>query len=228
MARSRNRRGQGDRLREDLLDAAEELLTELGDERAVTIRAIVERVGVTPPSLYRHFATKQELIREAVARRFGALAQAIGARAGPPAERGDAAGALRGGCLGYLDWAHREPGAYALLFHSRRETVVSSEGPSGTEAFEALTGGIRACQQAGVARAGDPHHLALLVWASLHGIATLTAARPAIEWPPLATMVEELLTGVVGLPPGAGDADDDVRVHQCQPSSSSRSSSIPK
>lgn len=204
MARSRNRRGQGDRLREDLLDAAEYLLTELGDERAVTIRAIVERVGVTPPSLYRHFDTKQDLVREAVALRFAALAQAIGAGAGPAAERGDAAGALRGGCLGYLDWAHREPGAYALLFHSRRETLAS-DGPSGTEAFEALTGGIAACQQAGVARGGDPYRMALLVWASLHGIASLTDARPAIDWPSIPMMVDDLLAGVVGLP--SPDAD---------------------
>jgi AcrR family transcriptional regulator len=206
MARSRNRRGQGDRLREDLLDAAEELLAELGDERAVTIRAIVERVGVTPPSLYRHFETKEDLVREAVVRRFGALAQAVGAGAGPAAERGDPAGALRGGCLGYLDWAHREPGAYALLFHSRRETIVTSGGPSGTEAFGALAGGIAACQQAGLARDGDPHRMALLVWASLHGIASLTDARPAIDWPSMPTLVDDLLTGVVGLP-SRTDAD---------------------
>jgi AcrR family transcriptional regulator len=203
MARSRNRRGEGDRLREELLDAAEQLLTELGDERAVTIRAIVERVGVTPPSLYRHFETKQDLVREAVARRFGALAKAVGAGAGPAAARGDAAGALRGGCLGYLGWARLEPGGYALLFQGRRDTLVA-EGPSGTEAFEALAGGIAACQQAGVAREGDPERLALLVWASLHGIATLTAARPAIDWPSIDDLVDELLAGIVGLPRASG------------------------
>lgn len=213
MARSRNRRGEGDRLRDDLLDATETLLAETGDERAVTVRDVVDRVGVTPPSLYRHFATKQDLIREAVARSFGALARAIQAGAGPAASRGDAPGALQGGCLAYLQWAHDEPGGYALLFTSRRETLLTPGGSSGTEAFDALVDGIAACQRAGVARDGDPREMALLVWAGLHGIASLNSARPAIDWPPLARMVDELLTGLVGLtdsdrPPAGGRAND--------------------
>src|SRR5690606_33828975 len=127
--------------------------------------------------------SKEALVRDAVTRRFGALARAIGEAAGPATERGDAAGALRGGCLAYLRWARDEPGGYALLFTSRRRTVVSPDGPSGTEAFDALTGGIAGCQQAGVAREGDPQRLAMLVWAALHGLATLRTARPSIEWP---------------------------------------------
>lgn len=200
MARRRAARGEGDRLRDELLDAAEHLLNETGDERAVTIRGIVDRVGVTPPSLYRHFDSKQELVREAVSRRFGALARAIGEGAAPAAERGDAAGALRGGCLGYLRWAGEEPGAYALLFTNRRETLLSDDGPSGTAAFEALTGGIAGCQQAGVARDGDPQRMAMLVWAALHGLASLRTARPGIDWPALDDLVDDLLAGLVGLP----------------------------
>jgi AcrR family transcriptional regulator len=199
VARSRNPRGQGDQLRDELVDAAEALLAETGDERAVTVRAIVDRVGVTPPSLYRHFSDKQELVREAVSRRFGALAQAIGAGAGPAAERGDAAGALQGGCLAYLEWARDEPGGYALLFTSRRDTMLDIDGPSGTVAFDALTGGVAACQQAGLAHDGDPARIAMLVWAALHGLATLAAARPGIDWPPSEDLVDDLLQRLVGL-----------------------------
>lgn len=200
MARSRSPRGEGERLRDDLIDATEALLAETGDERAVTIRAIVERVGVTPPSLYLHFPTKQHLVREAVDRRFASLARAIRDGAAPAAERGDAPAALRGGCLAYLQWARDEPGGYALLFTARRDTMAETgRGPSGTAAFDALTGGIAACQQAGVARDGDPAAMALLVWAALHGIATLTTARPGIPWPPIETMVSDTLAGLVGL-----------------------------
>lgn len=201
MARSRAARGHGDRLRAELLDAAEELLNETGDERAVTIRAIVDRVGVTPPSLYRHFDSKQELVRAAVARRFGSLGQAIGEGAAPAAERGDPAGALRGGCLGYVTWAQQEPGGYALLFSSRRDTLASPDGPSGTEAFTSLVDGIVACQDAGVAHDGDPYRLAMLVWAGLHGLATLTTIRPNIDWPPIEVLIDDLLAGQVGLLP---------------------------
>lgn len=201
MTRTRAPRGEGDRLHDELLDAAETLLNETGDERAVTIRAIVDRVGVTPPSLYRHFDSKEDLIRQAVARRFGALARATGEGAGPASERGDVAGALRGGCLGYLRWAEQEPGGYALLFSDRRDTLIS-EGPSGTEAFAALTRRIAGCQQAGLAREGDPQHMAMMVWAGLHGLASLTTARPHIDWPPLEQLVDDLLTGLVGLARG--------------------------
>lgn len=205
MPRPRSRRGEGEQLREELLDATEALLNETGDERAVTIRAIVERVGVTPPSLYRHFASKEELVREAVVRRFDALAEAIADGRAPGEAQGDPAAALRGGCLAYLRWGQQEPGGYALLFGSRRETLVTDDGPSGTEAFDALVQGIAECQRAGLAHDGIPAYLALLVWSGLHGLATLMAARPNIDWPPDGTLVDDLLTGHVGLHPRSTD-----------------------
>ena len=210
MGRPRSPRGQGDQLRDELLDATEQLLTETGDERAVTIRAVVDRVGVTPPTLYRHFANKRELVGEAVARRFAALGAAIAAETGRFAEAGDPAGALHAGCLAYLDWAREDPGGYALLFTSRRDTFLPG-GPSGTEAFEALADGIAACQQAGLAHHGDPRHLGLLLWASLHGIATLSTSRPHIDWPDNHRIVTDLLEGLAGLsvpPRASGNTQD--------------------
>lgn len=208
MGRPRSPRGQGDQLRDELLDATEQLLTETGDERAVTIRAVVDRVGVTPPTLYRHFSDKRELVTEAVSRRFVALGAAIASRTGPFAEAGDASGALRAGCLAYLDWAREDPGGYALLFTTRRDTYLPG-GPSGTDAFEALAEGIAACQDAGLARDGDPRHLGLLLWAALHGIATLSTTRPHIDWPDNHQLTTELLTGLVGLPPHVQEPHDD-------------------
>lgn len=209
MARTRHRRGQGERLRDELLDAAEALLTETGDEHAVTVRAVVDRVGVTPPSLYRHFATKGELVAEAVGRRFEALGAAIAAGAEAGGRRGGSAEALRGGCLGYLRWAAADPRGYALLFTTRRSTLVGGGRPRGTQAFDALVGGIAAAQAAGQARAGEPERLALLVWAALHGIATLAAARPHIAWPPQEELLDDLLAGLLELPRSdAGDVAD--------------------
>lgn len=199
MARPRSPRGQGDRLRDELLDATEQLLTETGDERAVTIRAVVDRVGVTPPTLYRHFADKHALVGEAVARRFAALGTAIATKTAPAIEAGDPAGALHAGCLAYLDWARNDPGGYALLFTSRRDTFLPG-GPSGTEAFEALAEGIAACQQAGLAHDGDPRELGLLLWAALHGIATLSTSHAHIDWPDTHQIVTDLLSGLTGLP----------------------------
>ena len=61
-ARVRARRGEGDKLREEILVAVSDLLDETNDESAVSIRAIADRVGVTPPSIYRHFEDKEAML----------------------------------------------------------------------------------------------------------------------------------------------------------------------
>src|SRR5207248_11518684 len=71
--RTRARRGEGELLRTQILDAAERLLIETGSEEAVSIRRIAEAVGVTPPSIYLHFADKDELIFAVCERQFEAL-----------------------------------------------------------------------------------------------------------------------------------------------------------
>jgi AcrR family transcriptional regulator len=71
--RTRARRGEGERLRGQILEAAERLLVEAGDEQAVTIRDVAEAVGVTPPSVYLHFADKDELLFAISERNFAEL-----------------------------------------------------------------------------------------------------------------------------------------------------------
>ena len=61
-ARTRNPRGQGDRLRVALMDAARDLLLELGDQDKLSVRAVTARAGVAPNALYLHFADKDELL----------------------------------------------------------------------------------------------------------------------------------------------------------------------
>src|ERR687888_1511242 len=71
--RRRAPRGQGERLRAEILAAAEHLLVETGDEEAVSIRAVADSVGVTPPSIYLHFADKNELMFAVCERQFERL-----------------------------------------------------------------------------------------------------------------------------------------------------------
>src|ERR1700744_2586227 len=75
--RSRARRGEGGRLREDILAAAEELLLASGDATALSIRAIATAVGVTPPSIYLHFADRNELVFEVCDRKWRELAASL-------------------------------------------------------------------------------------------------------------------------------------------------------
>lgn len=60
--RQRASRGSGDRLRDEIIDAAIALVLETKELRAPSIREVARKIGVTPPSIYLHFADKDELM----------------------------------------------------------------------------------------------------------------------------------------------------------------------
>ena len=75
--RSPQIRGEGETLRADLLTATERLMIEAGSADAVSIRAIADAVGVTPPSIYLHFPDKDSLILAVCERHFEAFDSVI-------------------------------------------------------------------------------------------------------------------------------------------------------
>src|SRR5262245_12859119 len=73
LRRRRAPRGSGEQSREEILDATTHLLLETGHAKAVSIRSVAQRVGVTPPSIYLHFADKDALLDAVCARYFEKL-----------------------------------------------------------------------------------------------------------------------------------------------------------
>src|ERR1700752_240116 len=71
--RMQNRRGEGPRLRAEIIDAAARLLVEKGPE-AVSLRAIARRAGITAPAIYAHFDGLDEVLEAIVANNFQMLA----------------------------------------------------------------------------------------------------------------------------------------------------------
>jgi AcrR family transcriptional regulator len=201
--RARNRRGEGDRLRQELIDAALGLLREEdGGESALSLRAVARRAGVSAPAVYLHFPSKEAVVEAALRDRFQVLTSAIDNAA---ADAPNAAEALRAGCLAYLAFAERDPGAYRLLFEGAVSHPKADEGnppqrPLGSDAFETLSRGLQACRDSGMIPAVDVNRSAVLVWTGLHGIATLRRAHPAFPWPSNADLVSDLLSRVTGLP----------------------------
>ncbi|WP_329047432.1 TetR/AcrR family transcriptional regulator [Amycolatopsis sp. NBC_01488] len=72
--RARSRRGEGDRLKADVLAAVNRLLAEWGDHEKLTMRAVAKEVGVAAPTIYLHFADKTELVWAALADKYEQLA----------------------------------------------------------------------------------------------------------------------------------------------------------
>src|SRR6202049_1769305 len=73
LRRRRAPRGSGEQLRDEILDATTDLLLETGHAKAVSIRSVAQRVGVTPPSIYLHFSDKDALLDAVCARYFEKL-----------------------------------------------------------------------------------------------------------------------------------------------------------
>src|SRR6187402_1454924 len=88
-----NRRGQGERLRDEILDAASRLLATSGSRDAVTLRAVAREAAIAAPSIYPHFPNRDAVLDAVVVRTFDQLAafcSAAGAQVPPGAARLDA------------------------------------------------------------------------------------------------------------------------------------------
>src|SRR4029453_11625874 len=115
--RARNRRGEGGRLREEIVDAARELLEEHGNEASISLRAVARRVGITAPSIYPHFARREDILRAVITRAADELVARL-----EHALRGekDPVARLRAGCDAYVTFAAEHPHHYRVLFERRR------------------------------------------------------------------------------------------------------------
>ena len=204
--RQRARRGEGDRLRGEILAAAEELLVETADESAVSIRAIADRVGVTAPSIYRHFADKDTLILSVVESVFGRLDEALEAAAADAADPFDEV--MRKG-RAYVAFGLAHPEHYRLLFMCKddRKKDHDLDGPAvaGAAAFDHLQDTVqRMLERAspGVERP-DPFAMTCAIWAGVHGITSLLIVYENFPWGDRDAVIKTLIDALVaGLKPG--------------------------
>jgi AcrR family transcriptional regulator len=197
-ARRRSRRGEGDRLREEIIIAANQMISETGDDAALTLRGVARRVGIAAPSIYRHFPDVDELKMAVVQHSFAEFTQARDAAAG---ESDDPASRLLARCRAYTRFAVANPGPYRYLFSQHAPTGAADRPPVDLPVFQTLADSISRCQQAGLARARDDSHwLAAQVWAALHGLVLLRLNAPGFPWPgPLEQMADQAVTRLIDL-----------------------------
>lgn len=175
--RPRNRRGEGNQLREEILDAAHAVLSDNGDETAVTLRGVARQAGIAPQSCYLHFATRDDLLWALYEREFATLRDALesaGAPTDSPRNR------LRALCSAYVTYAETQSGSYALLFSGRGAKHPEWDGRLPGEQTSTLwINTIAECVPDGTA-AGP---VAADLWAALHGTITLRRSLPGFPWP---------------------------------------------
>jgi AcrR family transcriptional regulator len=190
--RRRARRGEGARLRDEILAAAEELLLETGSEDEVSVRAVAERVGVTPPSIYRHFEDKGTLIFEVCDRQFRRFHEYLDAERSGHA---DPVEALKATGRAYIEFGLTYPEHYRIMFMGRSDLTPEQYQDhvlAEHESFMALVGSVQDCIDAG-RMDGDALERATLLWTLTHGVTSLLIAKPNFPWPPLERLVEQVL-----------------------------------
>jgi AcrR family transcriptional regulator len=191
--RGRNARGEGERLRAQLLEAATEMLAESEDPETVSVRAVTRRAGVSPTALYLHFENREQLfiaVSEECFAELGEAMRAAGAGAGDdPRDQLIAIGHA------YLRFARERPGHYAVLFQRHINPQADDQEPKiGMHVFESL---VEVVQRCGVPEA-DAFDYGVLLWMSLHGRAAVASAMPGFPFPDEDRYVELLAERVVG------------------------------
>jgi AcrR family transcriptional regulator len=190
-ARPRSRRGEGETLRADLLAATERLMIETGSADAVSIRAIADEVGVTPPSIYLHFPDKESLILAVCERHFEVFDSVI-EDAGRSTD--DPVDSLRRRGRAYVRFGLENPEPYRILFMTRSESAQQRDVVvgAGARAFQHLVDAVQRCVDAGAFRPGDPVLAATCVWTAVHGITSLLISMPGFPWPDVETLVDHV------------------------------------
>ncbi|MFB7657472.1 MULTISPECIES: TetR/AcrR family transcriptional regulator [unclassified Streptomyces] len=163
--RPRNARGEGDKLREEILQATLRLIA---DETRMSIvplslREVAREAGVTAPAIYRHFADKEELSRTAVRSLFDQLLDEmdLAERTSdglPPARR------LAELAHSYCRFAERNPAGFHVMFadrdRHRNETARLAERWRDA-VVRLVEGGVRTIL--------TPEAGAVMVWSAVHG-----------------------------------------------------------
>ena len=193
--RPRARKGEGHRLRAELVAAASDLLADLGDPNLLSMRAVAAAVGVTPPSIYRHFADKQALLLAVLTERWAEMHRILVGAAG---KSDDPFEALRRFCLAYVRFAEERPGHYRVLFSAAAPAGVTEDPTShpGAPTFLALVELVQRCLDAGAEPqpGRDSWFLALQVWLSGHGLVDLRIGqRFPFPWPPGELLLDAVL-----------------------------------
>jgi len=213
--RQRNPRGQGERLRDDIIEAASRLLEDSAAP-PLSLRAVAREVGVAATSVYLHFDDVESLVRAVASRRFTDLIRAQDeATAGviDPCDR------LRAACLMYCEFGLAHPGHYQVTFTN--PLPVGDDMPwdqmPGQKAWEHFVEAVAPC----LGRTpDDPEAVrtALLLWQQMHGTVSLRISRPRFPWPPLAESVAEAVTRLAIRVPQSPDARPGARRGAARPS----------
>ncbi len=187
--RGRNRRGEGARLRADILTAATGLLDQ-GGERALTLRAVAREAGVTAPSIYLHFPGRPAILLAVVHEAFAELARRIEAAV----TGADARQRLYAAGHAYLDFAAAHPRRYHAMFGFACRPIDLD-----ALVLRIFARALTDSAAAGHSTSTNPRADTVALWLGLHGLAHQQTVIRALPWP--AGLMPHLVASLAHLTP---------------------------
>lgn len=200
--RRRNPRGQGSRLREEIIQATSVLLERTANEESVTLRAIAREIGIASPSISSHFADRMEILDAVIAREVTALYDMLAAAV---AARTDPVDKLLAAVRAYYNYGVTRPSRYRLLLGRRflpdwsedRQMTDSLQVTGAT--FQMIVGLIQDCIDAQRSSSADASVTAVSLWAFLHGVVALPNAITTFPWPDMEQVLEDAVVRIARL-----------------------------
>jgi len=172
-------------LRRALLEAGIALARSGGPD-AIVLREATRRAGVVPNAAYRHFASRQELLMAVRAYALSEMAIAMENEMAALKENPESAefarGFLRAVGLGYLSFAHTEPGlfrtAFSVPLNDGTDSDPARAGRSGLNPFQLLGMSLDRLVDTGVLPSERRLGAEYLAWSAVHGLAVLFTDGP--------------------------------------------------
>lgn len=169
-ARTRNRWGEGERLRGEILEAASRLLSELGGEDGLTIRGVARAAGIAPAGIYQHFTDRAALVAGLAEHEFVRLHAAMEAAEGR-VDPGDVVGRVRAMIRASCLFAMDNPGHYRLMTASGPPRTWPGGRAAGPldDVIDVLVAAFTRCADAGVALRVPARRAAAIAFVGAHG-----------------------------------------------------------
>lgn len=157
-------------LRDELLSAAETTLRERGKEE-LSLRELARQLGVSHGAPRRHFADRQALLDALAISGFARLEAAL--RHALEAADDDFPARLRALASSYVRFATDDAALLELMFSTKHRETATAVRTAAEPAFRRLHDVITGGQDSGDVAAGDPERVAIVLFATMQGIATL-------------------------------------------------------
>jgi AcrR family transcriptional regulator len=198
--RPRNARGEGEKLRGEIIDAAVKVLSALGPEDPFSLRSVAKMANIAAPSVYIHFADRTMLLLAVLEKLF---AEQVAIRAAAETDAARAGGGLWERLLARsvasVRFGLEHPGHYRVLFEGRvvprlNDPRIAGFGrPLLLRSIEL----IREIPSRPGRVSDDPERLSLLLWSGLHGVISLRINKPTLDWPAATELAEQITRTII-------------------------------